>query len=551
LGLKTVDIIYKTCENVGYDISNFDPEDPKIYEFLCSFDYTYGIFQLDGDTASRVTRRVKPKCLSDVSAISAIARPGALAFLDKFVEARETGNQESIHPSIDELLKETSGAILYQEQIMAIANKVYGFSLLEADVLRKIIGKKKVKAVREWENKIYEAGERHNIPREATEVFWNTVQASAKYSFNKSHSVAYSYISVLCSYLKITYPAYFFKNCLMLARTFQNSEARILQISKEAPYFGVEIKPPDLMESSEDFTVKGNVIRYGLKSIKSVSNKSIDKLKDFNPSDMNKFRMFECAKESGINITILCNIIKAGCLSSFSENRGKLFLEAKTWNLLTETQKRKVYKHGSKYNFDLLRLLLDIKNGDLLDEGKEIFSTKKRQNKNGDMVSTWDTFYAKYLDIKNEYVKYSKNPNFYNYFYEVDILGFAYSMELTNVIEGLYSNAINISELQDLPIDSKIVSCGIVQDVRLSKTKKGGTMINIDIADEHGTFNVKAFNFEYFDTESRQRVTVNKVDEIKEECGRYPEKKDIIVFRGTKKDRCVFADRLKILNLDL
>ena len=270
MGLKTVDIIYKTCENVGYDISNFDPEDPKIYEFLCSFDYTYGIFQLDGDTASRVTRRVKPKCLSDVSAISAIARPGALAFLDKFVEARETGNQESIHPSIDELLKETSGAILYQEQIMAIANKVYGFSLLEADVLRKIIGKKKVKAVREWENKIYEAGERHNIPREATEVFWNTVQASAKYSFNKSHSVAYSYISVLCSYLKITYPAYFFKNCLMLARTFQNSEARILQISKEAPYFGVEIKPPDLMESSEDFTVKGNVIRYGLKSIKSV-----------------------------------------------------------------------------------------------------------------------------------------------------------------------------------------------------------------------------------------------------------------------------------------
>lgn len=551
LGLKTVDIIYKTAKNVGYDLSKFDPEDPKIYKFLCAFDYTYGIFQLDGDTASRVTRRVKPKCLSDVSAISAIARPGALAFLDKFVQARESGNQESIHPAIDALLKETSGAILYQEQIMAIANKVYGFSLLEADVLRKIIGKKKVKDVREWENKIYEAGERHNIPREATEVFWNTVQASAKYSFNKSHSVAYSYISVLCSYLKITYPAEFFKNCLMLARTFQNSEARILQISKEAPYFGVEIKPPDLIESSEDFTTKGNVIRYGLKSIKSVSNKSIEKLKDFNPSDMNKFRMFECAKESGINISILCNIIKAGCLSSFSNSRGKLFLEAKTWNLLSETQKRKIYKYGKKYNFDLLKLLLDIKNGDLLDEGKEIFSTKKRQNKAGELASPWDTFYKKYLEIKDEYIKYSNNPNFYNYYYEVDILGFSYSMQLTNVIENLYPTAINIAELEDLPLDSKIVSCGIVQDVRLSKTKKGGTMINIDIADEHGTFNVKAFNFQYFDTETQQRIIVNKVDEIKEECGRYPEKKDIIVFRGSKKDRCVFVDKLKILNLEL
>jgi DNA polymerase-3 subunit alpha len=231
LGLKTVDVIYNTAKNVGFDLNTFDPEDPKIYKFLNSFDYTYGIFQLDGDTASRVTRRVKPNCLSDVSAISAIARPGALAFLDKFVESRENNTQDEIYPAIDEILKETSGAILYQEQTMAIANKVYGFSLLEADVLRKIIGKKKLKAVQDWQEKIYQAGKERNIPDDVTKIFWDTVEASAKYSFNKSHSVAYSYISVLCAYLKITYPAEFFKNCLMLARTFQNSESRILQIS--------------------------------------------------------------------------------------------------------------------------------------------------------------------------------------------------------------------------------------------------------------------------------------------------------------------------------
>jgi len=284
LGLKTVDVIYNTAKSVGFDLNTFDREDPKIYKFLNSFDYTYGIFQLDGDTASRVTRRVSPNCLSDVSAISAIARPGALAFLDKFVESRENNTQDEIYPAIDEILKETSGAILYQEQTMAIANKVYGFTLLEADVLRKIIGKKKLKAVQEWQEKIYQAGKERNIPEDVTKIFWDTVEASAKYSFNKFHSVAYSYISVLCSYLKITYPAEFFKNCLMVARTFQNSEARILQISKEAPHFGVEIKPPDLVESSDDFTVEGNIIRYGLKSIKSVSNKSIEKLREFDPS---------------------------------------------------------------------------------------------------------------------------------------------------------------------------------------------------------------------------------------------------------------------------
>jgi DNA polymerase-3 subunit alpha len=551
LGLKTVDVIYNTAKNVGFDLNTFDPEDPKIYKFLNSFDYTYGIFQLDGDTASRVTRRVKPNCLSDVSAISAIARPGALAFLDKFVESRENNTQDEIYPAIDEILKETSGAILYQEQTMAIANKVYGFSLLEADVLRKIIGKKKLKAVQDWQEKIYQAGKERNIPDDVTKIFWDTVEASAKYSFNKSHSVAYSYISVLCAYLKITYPAEFFKNCLMLARTFQNSESRILQISKEAPHFGVEIKPPDLIESSDDFTAKGNIIRYGLKSIKSVSNKSIEKLREFNPSEMNKFSMFECAKDSGINITILTNIIKAGCLSTFSNNRGRLFLEAKCWNLLTDSQRIKIFKYGKKYDYDLLKILLDIKDGKVLDSGKEIISTKQRKNKDGNMVSPWDTFYKKYLIAKEEYTKYSNNPDFYNYYYEVDILGFAYSMELKEVMKDLYPNAINLSEIEDASINSYVISCGIVQDVRLSKTKKGGTMINIDVADEYGIFNLKAFNYEYFDQENRERVIVNRVDDIKEECGRYPEKKDIVVFRGQKKDRCVFIEKIKILNLEL
>jgi len=110
---------------------------------------------------------------------------------------------------------------------------------------------------------------------------------------------------------------------------------------------------------------------------------------------MNKLSMFECAKDSGINITILTNIIKAGCLSSFSDNRGKLFLEAKSWSLLTESQRAKIFKHGKKYNYDLLNILLDIKNGKMLDGTKEIISTKQRKSKNGEMSSPWDTFYKK------------------------------------------------------------------------------------------------------------------------------------------------------------
>ena len=115
--------------------------------------------KLDGDTACRVTKKVQPKNLSDISAISAIARPGALAFLDDFLESRKTGKIKSIYPPIDKILANTFGVILYQEQTMKIAHEVYKFSLVEADILRKIIGKKQLEKVKEWKKKLKKLAE--------------------------------------------------------------------------------------------------------------------------------------------------------------------------------------------------------------------------------------------------------------------------------------------------------------------------------------------------------------------------------------------------------
>lgn len=551
LGLKTVDIIYNTARDVGFDISEFDVDSPEIYEYLKLFEHTYGIFQLDGDTACRVTRKVMPESLDDVAAISAIARPGALSFLDDFIEARATGKPKSIYPAIDEILSETSGVILYQEQTMRIANKVFGFSLLEADVLRKIIGKKQLQKVKEWEEKIKDAGRKKGIPEEATQLFWETVLASAKYQFNASHSYAYSYISVLCAYLKVNYPAAFFKNCLMLARTFSDSEARIMKICKELPHFGVEIKPPDLVESEDDFTYEGNVIRYGIKSIKSVSLKTLEKLHTFSSQQPNKFQLFEAAKESGINIGIMTNLIKAGCLNSFGDNRGRLMLEAATWNLLSAAQKTKVAKFGKKYDYELLSILFDIKEGKLLDGDKEIISLKKRKTpKNPDGISPWDTFYKKYEKYKAEFHSYSKNKNFYNYMYEVDILGFAYSNKLSDLLRSAYPQIQTLLEVEDAPVDARVTSCGIVQDVRMGKTVKGNAKLTIDIVDEFGANKLMMFDFERYDKNTHEKEWVRNVGDLEKEYGRLPEKKDIIVWRGTKKDRVCFADKIRVLNLE-
>lgn len=184
LGLKQCSLVHYIAREVGFNFEDFDYNDPEIYDFLEKFEYSYGIFQLDGATAYKVTKKVKPRNISDVAAISAISRPGALAFLDDFLEARETGKIKSIYPPIDEILKDTGGVILMQESVMSIASTVYGFSLIEADALRKVIGKKLVDKVAEWEDKIKKAGKEKGIPEEATQLFWETVQASAKYQFN-------------------------------------------------------------------------------------------------------------------------------------------------------------------------------------------------------------------------------------------------------------------------------------------------------------------------------------------------------------------------------
>lgn len=549
LGLKTCTIIYETAKEAGYDLNSFDPNDPEIYKLFEKFDYSYGVFQLDGDTACKVTKQVQPKNISDISAISAIARPGALAFLEDFLESRKTGEIKSIYPPIDEILANTSGVILYQEQTMKIAHEVYKFSLVEADILRKIIGKKQLEKVKEWEEKIKKAGIEQGIPESATQIFWETVQASAKYQFNASHSYSYGYISCLCAYLKIKYPAIFFKNCLMLARSFQDSEARIMKICKELPYFGIELRPPDLVKSEEDFSVEGNTIRYGIKSIKSVSEKTLVKLKEFNSVQTNKFQLFEAANKSGINIRILSNLIKAGCLSSFGDNRGLLTLEAASWNALTDSQKTKIFKFGEKYNYDLLNILLDIKDGKLLSDGKEIISTKKRKTKSGEK-SSWDTFYSKYLPHKLEWSSYAKYVDFYNYYYEQDILGFAYSKKLFEILESEYKGIIHLGDLEDAVEDSIVTSCGIVQEANVGKTQKGNKKLTLTIGDEYGQSRVQVFNFNRFDRATRTTEFLSNVDDLKDQYGRLPEKKDVIVFRGTKKTNTVFADKIRILNLD-
>jgi len=187
LGLKTMTILDCLSKSTGVKLSDIDVEDPKLYEAIRSWgNYTYGLFQLEGYAANRALNKVLPENLNDVSAINGLARPGAMSFIDEYSD-RKNGHKQRprIYPSLDKITDDTHGIIIYQEQVMKAFNEVFGFSLEDAEVIRRVIGKKKTEEVKVWKPRVLEAGIKNGIPESVTEDFWKVVEDSSNYSFNK------------------------------------------------------------------------------------------------------------------------------------------------------------------------------------------------------------------------------------------------------------------------------------------------------------------------------------------------------------------------------
>lgn len=187
LGLRCCTVISNTAKQVGLDIYKVNvDDDPIIYDNLQELIAPIGIFQLEADTALRVTREVKPKNLSELSDILAIGRPGALAYLDKYVEYKNNPEQiEKVHPIWDKILTTTYNQPLYQEQMMALAHQVFNFTLEEAETLRRAVAKKKPDEVKKWEEKIYTRAKELNLDVDLANRYWKLLDDSSKYSFNR------------------------------------------------------------------------------------------------------------------------------------------------------------------------------------------------------------------------------------------------------------------------------------------------------------------------------------------------------------------------------
>ncbi len=283
LGLRTLSIIRDAIklieQNRGIKIiaDEIPIDDSKTFALFAK-GQTTGVFQFESGAMREHLKNLKPTSIKDLSAMNALYRPGPMDFIDSFIK-RKHGKEkvEYLHPVLEPILSETYGIIVYQEQVIKLANQVAGMSLADADILRRAMGKKDLAAMKEQrEIFIKGAKETHNISSKiATEIFDN-IDKFANYGFNKSHAVAYSYVAYQTAYLKANFmPEFLASN---LTHEFGNSD-KVSMLLEECRKMKVEVLPPDVNKPSVDFNVDGNKIIFGMKAIKNVGAPAVESLK--------------------------------------------------------------------------------------------------------------------------------------------------------------------------------------------------------------------------------------------------------------------------------
>ena len=336
LGLRTLTIIDRALEYVGRlgyevpDIDNLPLDDKKTYELLMAGD-TEGIFQLESDGMKRLIQGIKPDCFNDLIAILALFRPGPLesGMADMFTN-RKHGREEIelLHPSIDPLLADTYGCIVYQEQVMLISSQLSGFSLNLADNLRKAMGKKQPEIMEKFSEQFIEGAKANNCDEQVASEIWANIVKFGGYGFNKSHSTAYALISYQTAYLKAH-----FRTCFLAANLsceMQDSD-KLKKLMDDGRRAGIEALTPDIRHSEWHFVPEGKTaIRFGLGGIKGTGQKAVDNVvakrlklqKEGSKVDVGFHEIVEAIDPHEVNKSTWEALIKAGCFDYTGHNRG-------------------------------------------------------------------------------------------------------------------------------------------------------------------------------------------------------------------------------------
>jgi len=460
LGLKNLTLVDKVVREIYknhhilIDIDKLPLNDAKTFELICA-GKTSGVFQLESDGLKEVLRKLQPDKFEDIIAVNALYRPGPLGsgMVDDFI-ARRHGEQKITYlfNELEPILQETYGVIVYQEQVIKIASVIGGYSLGEADILRRAMGKKKAEVMNEQKKIFMEKAVLKGFDAKKAEALFDLMAYFAGYGFNKSHSAAYAMIAYQTAYLKANYPAEFIASLISLEAS--NSEKMSFYLS-EVKELGLKLLPPDINLSQIDFSVTNNQVLFGLIGIKNVGSTALEAITQERHKQTFK-SLFDFCKRVDLRVVnkrVIENLICAGAFDKLCNNRAQQY-EALA-NIMELANEHK----------------LALTTGQM-----GLFSTKKSDpNSQQDYVFTpmpdWDT--------KTKLEKESEVMGFYLSAHPLD----SYQQYIAWFKIDLFSKLVEQYSNQSSANEPIVSGLGLKKNLRIITTKKGDPMAFLQLED--------------------------------------------------------------------
>mgnify|MGYP000294533577 CR=1 FL=1 len=457
LGLKTLTVIDKTLKrlktkNIDLDISKINQNDEKVFSLLSTGETT-GLFQLESAGMREAIKQMKPNKFDDIIALVALYRPGPMSNIPIYNDCKNGFKEpDYIHPILKNILKSTYGIIIYQEQVMQIAQTLAGFTAGEADILRRAMGKKKKAELDKQKERFINGAIKNGITKDVANFVFTKIEPFAQYGFNKSHAAAYAIIAYQTAFLKTYYPHEFFAASMSMELSNQK---KLSEFYEELKRLNINIIRPDINKCYADFTSDGTNFLYALGAIKNVGYEAISKIiderkKNGEYKDLNDF--IKRVNPKDINKLQLEGLVKAGAFDNLNNNRQSLYNSIP--NIILKS--KNIFENNSANQIDLFE-----------DEEDETYIEK---------IEDWN------IDVK-----LSK---------EFETLGFFISDHPLNQYRSIF-NQYNIINYEEFNSNENILSSNIsstILKVQEKKTQKGTSYAIIKFSDLSSVFELFVFS---------------------------------------------------------
>ena len=469
LGLRNLTTIYKTLtaikkrQGIDVDINHIPLDDKPTYQMLMAGD-TDGVFQLESAGMKNLVKRLRPDVFEDLGALVALFRPGPLdsGMVDKFVDRKHGRVPITFpHPALEPVLKDTYGTIVYQEQIMQVFQILADYSLGQADMVRRMMGKKKIDEMQKQKGKFIEGAARHGMAAKDATALFEDIEKFASYCFNRSHSAAYAFVAYQTAYLKCHYPVEYM-SCLL--SSVSNDQEKTQLYIEECNKKGIQVLPPDINKSYAEFAPDGDDIRFGLASVKQVGEVVVEMIIKEREENGEFSSIYDFCKRIDLKATnkrVLEGLIKSGAFSNLEKSRKQL-MENLEYIVNTANKEAKAKELGQTNLFAGL-------------EDNEDFAGTKFH-----LAGSDEEYSNKELQG-----------------FEKEFLGFYVSSHpLSSIMDKMqFLMSHKITEVKELPPDKVVTLCGLVTSARKIPYKKDPSKFLKTITMEDLTGKIEAICF--------------------------------------------------------